>query len=488
MKKINLIRQNHNDPNMNELNSMREQLEQLIYSDIDFRSNEWERIFREIIHFQADDGSFNLLDSFHIESDCRVHYCFEPTYICTALLIKTLLENKNAFTGKEDFYLPRALHSCCARGLQGHGYDALDGAIKAINYFMLGDVKAFLERYPKMCPEFTDMFQQLIEHFGDRASNQEFSGDWGESYKDSILEIASYFESNTYVFVYGTLMKGQSNHDAYLNEKQFVGEGVIDGYEMYDLGYYPGIIHGKGQVYGEVYCVNHDTVKELDQLEGEGDLYLKKAVIVTLGNGEKLHSIVYVYNRSVSNCPKIIGKYGEEKNSDEYVWYVSYGSNLLSERLKYYIQGGFCCYNERSYRACSDKSLPIESRPVMIPYNMYYSNYDMGSWRKSAVCFLDLSKPGMAYGKAYKIRKSQLEEIHVKEGCGQNWYPDCVQLEDIDGIPAYTYAGYTVKNKEPFCRVSAEYGIVLYRGMKETYPELKEEEILDYLRQCGNKL
>jgi hypothetical protein len=170
---------------------------------------------------------------------------------------------------------------------------------------------------------------------------------------------------------------------------------------------------------------------------------------------------------------------------NEYVWYVSYGSNLLEERLRYYVEGGFCCFNKKTYQSCSDATLPIESCPILIPYDMYYSNYDMGSWHKSAVCFLDLSHPGKSYGKAYKIRKSQLDEIHGKEGKGSGWYPDCVHLDDIDGIPAYTFAGYQVKNKEPFEKVSAEYGIVLYKGLKETYPEMNDSDILDYLRGCG---
>ena len=116
---------------------------------------------------------------------------------------------------------------------------------------------------------------------------------------------------------------------------------------------------------------------------------------------------------------------------------------------------------------------------------MYYSNYDMGSWRRSAVAFLDLSKPGQAYGRAYKIKKSQLEEIHGKEGRGTNWYPECIFLGCIDGTPAYTYAGYETKKKESFDRVSSEYGIVLYKGMKETYPEMSDDDIMEYLRGCG---
>ena len=39
---------------------------------------------------------------------------------------------------------------CCARRLQGHGYDSMDGQIKAINYFMKCNIKDFLKKYPNM--------------------------------------------------------------------------------------------------------------------------------------------------------------------------------------------------------------------------------------------------------------------------------------------------------------------------------------------------
>ena len=116
---------------------------------------------------------------------------------------------------------------------------------------------------------------------------------------------------------------------------------------------------------------------------------------------------------------------------------------------------------------------------------MYYANYDRGSWKRSAVSFLDLSKAGFSYGRAYKIKKSQLEEIHRKEGRGSNWYPQCISLGYIDGIPACTFANRRDKDKESFDRVSSEYGIVLFRGMKETYPEMSDEDIMEYLRKCG---
>ena len=53
----------------------------------------------------------------------------------------------------------------------------------------------------------------------------------------------------------------------------YIGDGVIDGYQMYDLGSYPGVVEGKGIVQGEVYQITGETEKRLDDLENEGNLY-----------------------------------------------------------------------------------------------------------------------------------------------------------------------------------------------------------------------
>lgn len=111
-----------------------------------------------------------------------------------------------------------------------------------------------------------------------------------------------------YAFVYGTLMKNQRNHE-YLKEAIYIGDGTLNGYEMYDLGRYPGIVEGKGEVLGEVYQVTREIEKQLDYLEEEGTLYIKKLEKIRLSNGQTLEAIVYVYNKSILECKKIEGKY-----------------------------------------------------------------------------------------------------------------------------------------------------------------------------------
>ena len=49
--------------------------------------------------------------------------------------------------------------------------------------------------------------------------------------------------------------------------------------------------------------------KQLDYLEEEGDLYIKKPETIRLESVQTIEGKVYVYNRNVSGCEKIEGKY-----------------------------------------------------------------------------------------------------------------------------------------------------------------------------------
>lgn len=89
-----------------------------------------------------------------------------------------------------------------------------------------------------------------------------------------------------YLFTYGTLMKGESNH-FYLKGSKYIGDGIIRGYRLLEIEDYPGAVPTddlQKEVVGEVYKISHDTKKEIDILE-EG--YLYKNIIVDI-EGKKL--------------------------------------------------------------------------------------------------------------------------------------------------------------------------------------------------------
>ena len=143
-----------------------------------------------------------------------------------------------------------------------------------------------------LCPEFSEMIDKIVSAFADMEAQGKFTGSWGESYEDEIRAINQYFRQRK-VFVYGTLMKGETNHH-FLQNSTFLDKTVIEGYDMYNVGWYPAIIDGEGLAIGEVYSVPVEDMASIDSLEGEGSLYIKKCERINL-NGKTNFAFIYVY-------------------------------------------------------------------------------------------------------------------------------------------------------------------------------------------------
>ena len=182
----------------------------------------------------------------------------------------------------------------------------------------------------------------------------------------------------------------------------------------------------------------------------------------------------YVYNLSVDGCERI--PY-EMQPYNNLVYYVAYGSNILEERFLNYIQGGICRYNGKKYSPCHNSHKPIKSIPYEIPYNIYFSK-NSPSWNGSPVCFLDVSKKGFAYGKAYLITKEQLEEIQKQEGI--SWYGRMIELGTYEGFKCYTFTNSANLEHKNVELVSTIYLNVIKEGIRELY-NLSDKEIDEYL-------
>ena len=102
-----------------------------------------------------------------------------------------------------------------------------------------------------------------------------------------------------FVFVYGTLLKGERNHHL-MDDKDFLASGRIYGFRMFNLGTYPGIEYGDGEVLGELYIVSDETLAKLDMLEEEGTLYRRVITRVDIVHNE-YEAFVYVYNQKVKD-------------------------------------------------------------------------------------------------------------------------------------------------------------------------------------------
>ena len=471
MKNLKLTRLN--EPNFGKLYEMKSEMKNFLEEKSDYHNTEWMNNLETILDFQDSDGSFKLFDSYQIPSDARVDFCHEPTYICTSILMKAYLTGDSALAEKVETPLIRGLKRCCCRNLTGHGYESLEGQIEALNIFMKGGLREFIDLHPELNPKFTKMISNIMNSFESLEARKDFKGPWGEDYKEDILKINEYFNTRN-VFVYGTLMNGEMNHH-FLEDSKCLGKAAVDGYEMYNVGWYPAIIPGESRILGELYEVPQEDMDSIDMLEGEGSLYIRKCEETF----NKSITYIYEYAQDVTGLEKI-------DSWKEYVWYVSYGSNMLYNRFICYIEGGQF-EGSGSYReACEDTSAPFESKAIDIPYDMYFGNYS-GSWEGCGVSFLDTSKQGHALGVAYLLTREQFEHVAAQENGGRypegygSWYENIKTLGEMDG-----YEMVTITNDElrPYNEPCEDYLNTLKRGIRENWPEKSEEDINNYLDSC----
>jgi gamma-glutamylcyclotransferase (GGCT)/AIG2-like uncharacterized protein YtfP len=120
-----------------------------------------------------------------------------------------------------------------------------------------------------------------------------------------------------YLFVYGTLLSTEYNHQTIKGSK-LIGQGSIYG-KLFDIGNYPALKEGENIIIGELYNIDDLTLKNCDQLEGynqddpENSPYIRKSVTVFLDKKE-LCAHVYYCNFGTKHYKEI-----ESGNYKEYM-------------------------------------------------------------------------------------------------------------------------------------------------------------------------
>jgi gamma-glutamylcyclotransferase (GGCT)/AIG2-like uncharacterized protein YtfP len=85
-----------------------------------------------------------------------------------------------------------------------------------------------------------------------------------------------------------------------MTNAQWLGDHQIEGYDLYNIGLYPGVVPGEGAVYGEVYRIDATTLGELDALRTSGGEYKRQLIQTPYGS-----AWLYVYQRSVAGLTHI---------------------------------------------------------------------------------------------------------------------------------------------------------------------------------------
>lgn len=88
----------------------------------------------------------------------------------------------------------------------------------------------------------------------------------------------------TLVFVYGSLLRGESNHRV-LGGARLVAHAITaPRYTLIDLGAFPAMLdRGNTPIRGEVYRCDAETLARLDRLEGHPRFYERRDLVLVRG-------------------------------------------------------------------------------------------------------------------------------------------------------------------------------------------------------------
>ena len=289
-------------------------------------------------------------------------------------------------------------------------------------------------------------------------------------------------ENRNPVFVYGTLMRGE-RANGYLHCAEYVGEAALRDYAMYDLGSYPGIVAVAGEaVIGELYRVDDDTLKRMDEYEGEGTLYHRNTVRVSMADGTAADAFAYVYALPVGENKKSVRSRWNMKDSDP-VWYAGYGSNLCADRFRCYIEGGRWDEHVKPNKGCRDTTLWSQSLVKNFPGRMYFAS-ESGSWDDCGVAFYAPECDGDTVMRLYRITCGQLKDVQDQEGNADGWYGRLAFLGFVDGVPAYTFTSeYTHTPNAP----GERYRDLIFDALSKECG-MRGEEAAAYIESCCSPL
>lgn len=122
----------------------------------------------------------------------------------------------------------------------------------------------------------------------------------------------------------------------------------------------------------------------------------------------------------------------------ELIWYVSYGSNMSSERLRCYIEGGRPPGGRVHHAGARDRTPPVRDTAVTLPGRMYFAG-ESRTWG-GGMAFYDHDAAGPTPARAYLITVGQFVDIAAQEMHRPPRPGDPLEQIVLDGLPAGRYS------------------------------------------------
>lgn len=131
----------------------------------------------------------------NMPGDIRVGYFYRPTYLGAAIIMRSVLLQPELLDASHKYgfavgkALPGILLACTGRGFSGQGYDGLRGLIGTLAIFTKAGAAQFVEKYPHICDEFSDLFISSMNMLEERVRTNTVRNGWGDDYTEEALRV-----------------------------------------------------------------------------------------------------------------------------------------------------------------------------------------------------------------------------------------------------------------------------------------------------------
>lgn len=183
------------------------------------------------------------------------------------------------------------------------------------------------------------------------------------------------------------------------------------------------------------------------------------------------------------------------------VWYIAYGSNMRSSRLRYYLAGGRPPNGAKTFPGCRDPREPERSIPVELRGKLYFA-LESNAWTGGRA-FFDPDSAGTAWARGHLITIGQFSDILAQEmyrtpagdleladwlargrtQVGPGRYETILCVGSVEGYPALTFTAPWPIEKITFTKPAAAYLENIAAGLLEA-GAWKRNEIAAYLAGC----
>ena len=253
----------------------------------------------ELLLFQDEDGSFKLLDSYEVPAEACIDFCYMPTYMGSAILMKKYLNGEKHLEEN----LEKALEASLKGGLLGLGYDEERVRISALKIFIKGGLQEFLESHNHICPEFHNLIHNILHQYNSNILRKCTKGAWGEDYASEWQDIVNNLKINKRLYIaYGSNMDKYQMNIRCPNAKVF-GKTYLEDWEL-TMPHYANIERKSGKkTPAHVWQITKRDETALNRYEGYPNCYDKINIIVNI-DGKRVSAMAYVMTEEYKKIKK----------------------------------------------------------------------------------------------------------------------------------------------------------------------------------------